>query len=69
LEHRACVKHFVSLQFLNLRQSVGLLGRRISPSQGRYLPKQRLNTNGHPCFKWDLNPRSQCSSWRIYFMA
>jgi hypothetical protein len=26
-----------SLQFLNLRQSVGLLGRGISPSQGRYL--------------------------------
>jgi hypothetical protein len=27
----------VSFQFLNLRQSVGLLGRGISPSQGRYL--------------------------------
>jgi hypothetical protein len=27
LEHRASVKHFVSLQFLNLRQSVGSLGR------------------------------------------
>jgi hypothetical protein len=27
----------VSLQFLNLRQSVGLLGREMSPSQGRYL--------------------------------
>jgi hypothetical protein len=37
LEHRASVKRFVSLQFLNLRQSVGLLGRGISPSQGRYL--------------------------------
>jgi hypothetical protein len=37
LEHRASVKRFVSLQFLNLRQSVGLLGREISPSQGRYL--------------------------------
>jgi hypothetical protein len=31
------VKRFVSLQFLNLRQSVGLLGRGISPWQGRYL--------------------------------
>jgi hypothetical protein len=31
------VKLFVSLQFLNPRQSVGLLGRRISPLQGRYL--------------------------------
>jgi hypothetical protein len=37
LEHRASVKRFVSLQFLNLRHSVGLLGRVISPSQGRYL--------------------------------
>jgi hypothetical protein len=37
LEHRASVKRFVSLQFLNLRQSIGLLTRGISPSQGRYL--------------------------------
>jgi hypothetical protein len=37
LEHRASVKRFVSLQFLNLRHPVGLLGRVISPSQGRYL--------------------------------
>jgi hypothetical protein len=33
LEHRTSVKRFVSLQFLNLRQSVGLLGQGISPSQ------------------------------------
>jgi hypothetical protein len=31
LGHRASVKRFVSHQFLNLRQSVGLLGREISP--------------------------------------
>jgi hypothetical protein len=37
LEHRASVKRFVSLQFLNLRRSVELFGRVISPSQGRYL--------------------------------
>jgi hypothetical protein len=37
LEHRASVKRFVSLQFLNLRHSLGLLRRVISPSQGRYL--------------------------------
>jgi hypothetical protein len=37
LEHRASVKRFVPLQFLNLRHSVGLLGWGISPSQGRYL--------------------------------
>jgi hypothetical protein len=33
--------------FLILRQSVGLLGRGISPSQGRYLYKHRINTNIH----------------------
>jgi hypothetical protein len=37
LEHRASVKSFVSLQFLNLRHSVVLLGRVNSPSQGHYL--------------------------------
>jgi hypothetical protein len=37
LDHRASVKRFVSLQFLNLRHSVGLLELVISPSQGRYL--------------------------------
>jgi hypothetical protein len=37
LEHRAPVKRFVSLQFLNIRQSIGLPGRVIIPSQGRYL--------------------------------
>jgi hypothetical protein len=37
LENRVSVKRFVSLQFLNLRHSVGLLGRRISPSQGCYV--------------------------------
>jgi hypothetical protein len=31
------VKHFVLIQFLNLRQSVKLLGLGISPTQGRYL--------------------------------
>jgi hypothetical protein len=37
LKDRAFVKRFISLQFLNLRHPVGLLGRAISPSQGRYL--------------------------------
>jgi hypothetical protein len=37
LEHRASVKRFVSLHFLNLRHAVGLLGREIRPSQGCYL--------------------------------
>jgi hypothetical protein len=37
LGHRASVKRFVSFQFLNLRHSIGVLGRVISPSHGRYL--------------------------------
>jgi hypothetical protein len=44
-EPRAFVKSFVSLQFLNISQPVGLLGRRISPSQGLYQDKQRINTD------------------------
>jgi hypothetical protein len=42
LEHRASVKRSVSLQFLNLRHSVELLGRVISPSQGRYLTQTSI---------------------------
>jgi hypothetical protein len=34
--------------FLILRQSVGLLGQGISPSQGRYLYKHRVNTKSMP---------------------
>jgi hypothetical protein len=37
--------------FLILRQSVGLLGRGISPTQGRYLQghhKRRINADRHP---------------------
>jgi hypothetical protein len=43
------VKRFVSLQFLNLRQSIGLLGRGISPSQGSYLhiDTKSMQTNIH----------------------
>jgi hypothetical protein len=39
------VKHFDSLQFLNLIQSVGLLGRGMSPTQDRYLHKHKINAN------------------------
>jgi hypothetical protein len=42
------------------------------PSQSRYLHteqhKHRINTNRHPCLKWDSNPRSQRSSERRLFM-
>jgi hypothetical protein len=41
LESRASVKRFISLLFLNLRQSVGPLGRGISLSQGRYLTEKQ----------------------------
>jgi hypothetical protein len=51
LEHRASVKHFVSLQFLNLRQSIGPLGRGISPSQGRYLT-QTQNKHNQTSMHW-----------------
>jgi hypothetical protein len=48
--------------FLIFTQSVGLLGREISPSRGLCLHtglhKRRLKANGHPCLKWDSNPRS-----------
>jgi hypothetical protein len=59
-------------QFLDLLQSVGSLGRVISPSQGRDLHtgqhKLRINAHRHPCLKWDSIPRSQCSSDRRQFM-
>jgi hypothetical protein len=55
LEHRTSVISFVSLQFLNLGHSVGLLGRGISPSQGCYLHKQNKRAGKHLCFEWDSN--------------
>jgi hypothetical protein len=41
------VKRFVSLQFLNLRHSVGLLGRVISPSQGQGRYLTQIQTDIH----------------------
>jgi hypothetical protein len=55
-------------------QSVGLLGRVIRPSQGRYLHtlehKHRINayTLKHPCLELDWNLRSQRPSERRQFM-
>jgi hypothetical protein len=47
MEHRASVKRFVWLQFLNAKT----IGRNpwtgISQSQGHYLYKHRINTNIH----------------------
>jgi hypothetical protein len=45
LEHRASVKRFVSLEFVNLRQSVTLVGRGISPKQGWYLYRTTQTQN------------------------
>jgi hypothetical protein len=45
LEHKASVKRFVSLQFLNPKAVVGLQGLGISPSQGHYLRMQNNTAN------------------------
>jgi hypothetical protein len=58
--------------FLTYTQPIGLLGRGISPSQGRYLHteqhKHKINAYRHPCLEWDSNPRFQCSVGRRRFM-
>jgi hypothetical protein len=58
--------------FLIYTQSIELLGRGISPPQGRYLHteehKHRINAHRHPCLEFDSNPRSQRSSGRRRFM-
>jgi hypothetical protein len=60
----ASMKLSVSLQFLDLGESVGCLGRVISSSQGLYLytntEKRTHNANNkHPCPEWDSKPRSR----------
>jgi hypothetical protein len=53
-------------------EKVGLLGRVISPSQGRYLHtrqhKQNKRTHRHPCLERDSNARSKRSSELKQFM-
>jgi hypothetical protein len=56
----------IHFSFLILGQSVGLLEREISPSQGKH--KHRINADKHPCLELDLNPRSQRSGERRQFM-
>jgi hypothetical protein len=60
-------------QILDLfTQTVGLLGRGISLSQGRYIHtgkhKNSINAHRHPCLDCDSNPRSQCLSGRKQFI-
>jgi hypothetical protein len=54
--------------FLIYTQSVGLLGRAISLSQGRYLYTQkhedRINAHRYPHLEWESNPRSLLLSER-----
>jgi hypothetical protein len=51
--------------FLIISQTVGLLGRVIGPSQGRYLntgqhKHRKTHTyTKHPCPEWNSNPRSR----------
>jgi hypothetical protein len=65
-----CLGRLFSL--LIYTQSVGLHGRGISPSQGRYLHieqhKYRINAHRNACQEWNSNPRSQCSSGLKRFM-
>jgi hypothetical protein len=69
---RPFIGHWPLFQFLDPIQSVGLLWRGISSSQGRYLHteqhKQRIKAHRHPCLEWDWKPRSQRSSERRQFM-
>jgi hypothetical protein len=51
LEPRASVKRFVWLHFLNLKPSVGTLGRGISPFQSRYLT-QTQNKHKQTSIPW-----------------
>jgi hypothetical protein len=69
LEHRASLKRFVQLQFLNPKTVGRPLGWGICPTQGRYLHRktQPQNKRRHPCLGWDSNPRFLCSSeWRQF---
>jgi hypothetical protein len=50
-----------------LTQTVALLGRWISPSQGRYLHTGQ-HKHRHLCREWNSNPRSHLSSERIQSM-
>jgi hypothetical protein len=64
----ASMKLSVSLQLLDLGQSVGLLGWVINSSTGLYLYKNtEKRTHRHQRLDWE-NPRSQRPSERRQFM-
>jgi hypothetical protein len=62
-------------QFLDYLETVELLGRVISSSQGLYLntgqhKHRKTHTHiKHPCPEWDSNPRSQLSSEQRQYMS
>jgi hypothetical protein len=61
--YRPFVGPWPLIQFCNhFSQTVGLLARVTSPSQGRYLStgqhKHRINAHKHPCPEWDSSPRA-----------
>jgi hypothetical protein len=60
LDPLACFPSELFWNYGSYRQSVGLLGRVIRPSQSRYIHteqhKQRRNADRHPCLEWDSNP-------------
>jgi hypothetical protein len=73
LEHKSSVTRFVSLQFLNLRQSVRFPGHEISPTQNLLRTQDNTVTvsqckRKHPYFELDSNSRSQLSSRRNHFL-
>jgi hypothetical protein len=69
LGHTASLKRFVSLQFLNLRQSAGIPRQGIRPTQGRYVYRTTSTERiRHLCLQRDSKSRSQSLSGRIYFM-
>jgi hypothetical protein len=69
LEHTASMKCFISLQFLNLRQSVGLLGWVISPLQGCYLT-QTQNKHRQTSMPWvGFEPTTSVFEWAKTFDA
>jgi hypothetical protein len=67
-----CTALWILISFLIHIQSVGLLGRGISPSQGWYLHteqhKHTINAHRHSWLECDSNSRSKCSSGRRRFM-
>jgi hypothetical protein len=58
--------HFLSFLIL---YTVGRTSSTGDQPVARPLPTHRINTNRHPCLKWNSNPRSQLLSDRRQFMT